>query len=99
MYFQRTMPPTTTETLLLPSDGNNATVFTKPSDDHIKARNERKPKAEVTDLSTPKYDKVDDWRGSIRWPDLIVQIFLHAGAVYGLYLCFYVKYVTILWGE
>lgn len=93
------MPPTTTETLLLPSSGNNAPVFTKPADDHIKARIERKPTNEVGELRIPKYDKVDDWRGAIRWPDLIVQIFLHTGAVYGLYLCFYVKYVTILWGE
>lgn len=92
------MPPTTTETLLLPSGGNNAPVFTRPADDHVKERS-RKTTTEVEEISITKYDKIDDWRGEIRWPDLIVQIFLHAGAVYGLYLCFYVKYVTILWGE
>lgn len=93
------MPPTTTETLLLPSGSSNAPVFAEPSDDHVKQRKATTEGGESQKSSIPKYDKIDDWRGEIRWPDLIVQIFLHAGAVYGLYLCFYVKYVTILWGE
>lgn len=34
----------------------------------------------------------------IRWPDLTAQIFLHAGAIYGLIFQFYtVKLFTIIW--
>ncbi|KAL5284328.1 hypothetical protein ACFFRR_006548 [Megaselia abdita] len=89
------MPPTTTETLLLPSGRKNAPVLAEPLDDHVKQR--REPTIKAPEANIPKYDKIDDWRGEIRWPDLIVQIFLHAGAVYGMYLCFYVKFVTIFW--
>lgn len=33
----------------------------------------------------------------MRWPDFFVQTFIHLGAVYGLYLLFHVKFLTILW--
>lgn len=34
----------------------------------------------------------------IRWPDLIVQIFLHVGAIYGfLFLFWSIKFYTFLW--
>lgn len=33
-----------------------------------------------------------------RWPDLIVQIFLHVGAIYGLLFQFYsIKFYTLIW--
>lgn len=92
------MPPATTETLLLPSGDKNVHVFPE-SCESIKHRKSAPTVDENENYSIPKYDKIDDWRGEIRWPDLIVQIFLHAGAVYGIYLLFYVKFVTILWGE
>lgn len=87
------MPPATTEALLLPAE-----VYTKPAEDHVLERSGKR-RTDEGDISILKYDKIDDWKGEIRWPDLIVQVFLHSGAVYGLYLCFYVQYVTILWGE
>lgn len=34
---------------------------------------------------------------SIRWPDLVVQIFLHVGAAYGLFLILYCRYYTWMW--
>lgn len=34
---------------------------------------------------------------SIRWPDLVVQIFLHVGAAYGLFLILYCQYYTWMW--
>lgn len=34
---------------------------------------------------------------SIRWPDLIVQIYLHIGSCYGLYLLLFCKYQTWVW--
>lgn len=36
---------------------------------------------------------------AIRWPDLIAQIFLHAGALYGICLLPYVSWWTILWSR
>lgn len=39
-----------------------------------------------------------DFKPNIRWPDLIVQIFLHAGAVYGFVFQFYkIKLFTFIW--
>lgn len=36
----------------------------------------------------------------IRWPDLVAQIFIHAGCVYGIYLIFAkAKLLTTLWGR
>lgn len=35
----------------------------------------------------------------IRWPDFLVQIFLHMGAVYGLGLLFSVRWMTLLWSK
>lgn len=33
-----------------------------------------------------------------RWPDLCAQLFLHAGAVYGLIFQLYaIKFVTLIW--
>lgn len=48
----------------------------------------------------------EDYRSSkaeyvpqISWPDLIAQIFIHTGSVYGLYLIFTeAKLLTVLWG-
>ncbi|XP_055676503.1 acyl-CoA Delta-9 desaturase [Lutzomyia longipalpis] len=38
-----------------------------------------------------------DFKPEIRWPDLIVQIFIHAGALYGFYLMFSIKFYSFLW--
>lgn len=38
-----------------------------------------------------------DFIADIRWPDLIAQLFIHGGALYGLYLLFFVKFLTIVW--
>ncbi|XP_055374919.1 acyl-CoA Delta-9 desaturase-like [Condylostylus longicornis] len=38
-----------------------------------------------------------EFHPQIRWPDLIVQVSLHLGLVYGFYLLFYAKYLTVLW--
>lgn len=39
-----------------------------------------------------------DFQPQIRWPDLIVQIFLHTGAVYGLcFLLWTIRFYTFLW--
>lgn len=40
-----------------------------------------------------------EYNPQIRWPDLCAQTFLHVGALYGLYLMFYAKFYTFLWGR
>jgi stearoyl-CoA desaturase (Delta-9 desaturase) len=42
-----------------------------------------------------------DFRPQIRWPDLIAQVFIHAGFVYGLYfiLMLQAKFYTYIWSE
>ena len=55
-------------------------------------------KSEISksDSSQPKVDYVPQ----IKWPDLLVQIFIHGGCLYGLYLTFtQAKALTSLWGE
>lgn len=50
-----------------------------------------------SDLS--EVDTAAVFKPAIRWPDLIVQTFLHTGAVYGLFLLFYIKFFTFFWSE
>ncbi|XP_039969009.1 acyl-CoA desaturase [Bactrocera tryoni] len=38
-----------------------------------------------------------EYNPQIRWPDLIAQVFLHTGALYGIYLLFQARFYTILW--
>lgn len=40
-----------------------------------------------------------EFKPQLRYPDLIAQLFLHLGAVYGFYLLFSAKFYTFLWGE
>ena len=37
------------------------------------------------------------WKPQIRWPDTLVQIFLHTGALYGLYLLFFLRFYSVVW--
>lgn len=40
------------------------------------------------------------FKPKIRWPDLIAQLFLHIGAVYGLIFQFYaIRFYTLVWCE
>lgn len=40
-----------------------------------------------------------DFRAELRWPDLIAQLFLHIGALYGIGQLFSVRWITIIWSE
>lgn len=43
---------------------------------------------------------VEEFVPKIRWPDTIVQLFIHLGFVYGFYLVLTkAQYKTILWGK
>lgn len=50
-------------------------------------------------MNAPPYNN-EPFIPSIRWPDLIAQIFLHVGALYGLVFHLYaIKFYTLLWCE
>lgn len=54
--------------------------------------------------NTTKVEYNDDekqfYKPSIKWPDLAAQLFIHAGALYGLYLMFIqAKVLTSIWGK
>jgi len=52
---------------------------------------------EQTDAELTK-DKKIPYEPKIRWPDLIAQIFVHGGCLYGLYLaCTSAKLYTVIW--
>lgn len=40
-----------------------------------------------------------EFKAKIRWPDLIVQTFLHTGAVYGLFLLLQIRFFTFFWSK
>ncbi|XP_055853633.1 acyl-CoA Delta-9 desaturase [Episyrphus balteatus] len=48
-------------------------------------------------ISTKTDDAKVVYKPRLRWPDLIAQIFIHGGAIYGLYLLFYAKFYTFAW--
>lgn len=52
-----------------------------------------------TDTSNTIDNNTNPFVASIRWPDLIVQTFLHVGAVYGLYLMFYANFFSYIWSK
>lgn len=61
-----------------------------------------KLKHEIVDQhSTDSTNKPDpNFRPKLRWPDLCAQIFLHAGAIYGLVFQFYtIRFYTLIWCE
>lgn len=52
-----------------------------------------------TDSDLSEVNTGVEFKPDIRWPDLIVQTFLHTGAVYGLFLLFYINFFTFLWSK
>lgn len=44
------------------------------------------------------YEKLNPkFQPKIKWLDVFVQFWLHVGAIYGLFLLFYVQIYTIIW--
>lgn len=50
-------------------------------------------------ISTSEQSIDTEFVPSIRWPDLMAQIFLHGGALYGICLMPYASWWTILWSK
>lgn len=49
---------------------------------------------------TNEKTKTEEFVPQIRWPDTIVQLYLHLGSLYGLYLCLVsAKFYTTLFGK
>lgn len=50
--------------------------------------------------TTQETSQEDSFRPKIRWPDFAVQLFIHIGCLYGLYLCLVsAKFYTTLFGK
>lgn len=44
--------------------------------------------------------EIEEFRPAIRWPDLVAQLFIHLGCLYGLFLCLWsAKLPTTLFGK
>lgn len=79
----------TTEAEVELPDKNMNTKCTE-SDKNLLINGELKPRKKTEDIYVPR----------IKWPDLLVQIFIHGGCLYGLYLIFtQARLLTSLWGE
>ncbi|XP_036322699.1 acyl-CoA desaturase-like [Rhagoletis pomonella] len=48
-------------------------------------------------IQTQACSSESEYNPQIRWLDLIAQIFLHGGALYGIYLLFQANFYTFLW--
>uniref|UniRef100_A0A0K8UZM8 Acyl-CoA Delta(11) desaturase n=3 Tax=Bactrocera latifrons TaxID=174628 RepID=A0A0K8UZM8_BACLA len=52
--------------------------------------------SKVAHQTTAASDEIE-YKPQIIWLDLIAQVFLHTGALYGIYLLFQARFYTILW--
>lgn len=76
----------------------NANIFTEEQDNlGYSEENAVYREKKFEHSPTENYEK---YVAKIKWPDFIAQLFLHAGALYGLYLMiFYARFYTFLWGK
>lgn len=76
------------------NDTNNNSNENSPNDG-LKKRAIIKTNDEIVD--SVENDAVP-FKAKIRWPDLMAQLFLHIGAVYGLIFQFYtIRFYTLIW--
>lgn len=78
----------------VPSPGATNTS-TSSSDDLVKMDNNNNQ----IGISKPANTESENFRPQIRWPDLIAQVFLHAGFVIGLWelITLHTKFYTVIW--
>lgn len=90
------MPPNGTD---LASDGLKYRVKPKSSDCGIQPKGADEDLYEAVELV--KVTSTTHFKPKIRWPDLIVQVYLHVGALYGLYylISLQAKGYTYLWSK
>lgn len=76
------------------NDTNN-NLNTSCSNDGLKNREIAKNNGK--NIDTAEHDAAK-FVPKIRWPDLIAQLFLHIGAIYGLIFQFYtIRFYTLVW--
>lgn len=78
-----------------PSDKNNNP--NQNGSDSVNGLKHRNTTEKTTNgLAHPPVDA--NFKPKLRWPDLMAQLFLHGGALYGLLFQFYtIKFYTIIW--
>lgn len=85
------------------TEAKQTKAITEPDQDNLGYKEENAVYKE--NMAKLKQDKKvaeeedQEYNPQIRWPDLAAQTFLHVGALYGLYLMFYAKFYTFLWGK
>lgn len=95
---------TATNNNLQQNDEANSEKFGGPNDvfsekDNDISRTIKKLDEETKENSQLRRE-IEQFRPSIRWPDLIVQLFIHLGCLYGLFLCVWsAKLFTVLFGK
>lgn len=60
---------------------------------------EGKTRANKNSDASEKKSEDEKFIPRIKWPDLAAQLFIHIGCAYGLYLCFYSRFYTSLFGK
>lgn len=61
---------------------------------------QRVPRTVANDAASPDIPKSQEFVPHIKWPDFIVQLFIHVGCLYGLYLAiFHARFYTSLFGK
>ncbi|GAB0096570.1 hypothetical protein DMENIID0001_120940 [Sergentomyia squamirostris] len=86
------MPPSISKSVTL--EENLSDVRQRKSD-----CNDNPVKTDEDGIKSESSTNYTDFKPEIRWPDLIVQIFIHVGALYGFYLLFSVKLYSLIWCE
>lgn len=87
-----------------PNNEDNSEKFGGPNDVFSEIDNDIsrtiKKLSEETKENVILRRKIEEFKPSIRWPDLVVQLFIHLGCLYGLFLCLWsAKILTILFGK
>lgn len=60
---------------------------------------QRLPSAKETEATSEGQDQKTEYVPRIRWPDLFAQLFIHGGALYGIFLMLTVARIyTSIWG-
>ena len=81
------MPPQTLDTAIQKNDAylNKSDQQNDPNGLHVAQKEDT--------------NKIDHKKLPIVWRNVYLFIFLHLGALYGVYCCFYAKSITLLFGN
>lgn len=83
--------------LIEDNNNNQSDLDLRDEDEKNEAYKERTSKASSVNTEPVEESSEVVYKPRLRYPDLIAQIFIHAGALYGVYLLFYARFYTLLW--